>query len=516
MLIADLYIRVSTDEQADKGYSLRYQEEVLRRYCDFKSITVRFVYVEDHSAKSFNRPEWKKLMLNLHKHKNASQLLLFTKWDRFSRNTTDAYMTIASLNKLGVEPQAIEQPLDVSVPENKMMLAIYLAQPEVENHRRSLNIYGGMRRAKKEGRYLGFAPPGYRNKNSDGKKWIEIDPIQGPIMKWVFEKMESGIFSVPSVLQMAVKKGLKTKHGYAIGKTCFWNALRNPVYCGKIKIPSYKNEPGELIQGKHQPLISEALFYRVQDVLDGKKKLCRAKIKVDDNFPLRGFLICTHCGKLLTASTSKGRSSYYSYYHCFAGCNVRHSSQVVNEEFKKELSKWKPDSAFAEVYKLFLADVYEQGDKDRQKVIRLIREEIMKLQDRLKKNRKFLLDEKIAPDDYMAEKMECEKEIVILEDRLSGLTSNIDLQEQIDQAYGLLNRVDEAWEINTIEWKREFVGSMFPEKLVFSENHFRTAPVNEAARLIYNMGAAFSEIKMGQIRSISEMSYYVELQGFEP
>ena len=31
---ADLYIRVSTDEQADKGYSQRDQDDRLRKYCD--------------------------------------------------------------------------------------------------------------------------------------------------------------------------------------------------------------------------------------------------------------------------------------------------------------------------------------------------------------------------------------------------------------------------------------------------------------------------------------------------
>jgi len=52
-----------------------------------------------------------------------------------------------------VEPQAIEQPLDLAVPENKMILAFYLAAPEVENDRRALNVIHGMRRARKEGRY---------------------------------------------------------------------------------------------------------------------------------------------------------------------------------------------------------------------------------------------------------------------------------------------------------------------------------------------------------------------------
>lgn len=62
------------------------------------------------------------------------------------------------LNKLG-----IEQPLDLNVPENKIMLAFHLAAPEVENDRRSLNTIAGMRQAMKEGRHVTLAPRGYRN-----------------------------------------------------------------------------------------------------------------------------------------------------------------------------------------------------------------------------------------------------------------------------------------------------------------------------------------------------------------
>ena len=56
MQIADLYIRVSTDEQADKGYSQRDQHERLERYCHQNQITIGQVIFEDHSAKNFNRP----------------------------------------------------------------------------------------------------------------------------------------------------------------------------------------------------------------------------------------------------------------------------------------------------------------------------------------------------------------------------------------------------------------------------------------------------------------------------
>src|ERR1700748_3248328 len=125
--IADLYVRVSTDEQAQTGHSQRHQEEMLRRYCEISSVHIRKVIFEDHSAKSFERPEWKKMLAEYKKHRGLIDSVLFLKWDRFSRNAGDSYSMLTTLNKLGIEAQAIEQPLDLSIPENKMMLAMYLS-----------------------------------------------------------------------------------------------------------------------------------------------------------------------------------------------------------------------------------------------------------------------------------------------------------------------------------------------------------------------------------------------------
>lgn len=200
MRIADLYIRVSTDEQADKGYSQRNQEEVLRRYCDQNGIQVRKVVYEDHSAKTFNRPAWTKLLLELRKHKGKTDLLLFTKWDRFSRNAGDAYQMITLLGKPGVDPQAIEQPLDMSIPESKIMLAVYLATPEVENDRRALNVFHGMRKAKKEGRWMGTAPIGYQNRiQENGRKYIAPKEPEASIMQWVFQEIAAARFNTEQI-----------------------------------------------------------------------------------------------------------------------------------------------------------------------------------------------------------------------------------------------------------------------------------------------------------------------------
>ena len=76
MPAADLYIGVSTDEQTDKGYSQRNQEEVLQRYCAYHQIQVRKAIFEDHSAKTFHRPQWAKLLVDLKKRPNITDLVL--------------------------------------------------------------------------------------------------------------------------------------------------------------------------------------------------------------------------------------------------------------------------------------------------------------------------------------------------------------------------------------------------------------------------------------------------------
>jgi site-specific DNA recombinase len=123
---AILYVRVSTDEQAKKGHSLAHQEERLRSHCLNNRIEVVAFFKEDHSAKSFERLLLENCLDFVKANKNLADMLLFLKWDRFSRNAADAYAMINKLLRMGIEPQAMEQPLNMETPEHKFMLAIYL------------------------------------------------------------------------------------------------------------------------------------------------------------------------------------------------------------------------------------------------------------------------------------------------------------------------------------------------------------------------------------------------------
>lgn len=432
MKTANLYIRVSTDEQADKGYSQRNQDEVLRRYCQLQGIKVQDVIFEDHSAKTFNRPEWVKMLNKLKKAKGKAtcDYILFTKWDRFSRNTSDAYQMIALLRTLGVEPQAIEQPLDLEIPENKMMLAFYLAVPEVENDRRALNIFHGMRRAKKEGRWIASAPTGYVNRTTEnGRKYIRPDEPLAGIMKNAFKEIATGKYAVEQVWKQARRQGLSCT------RNNFWNLIRNPVYCGMIVVPAYKEEKQQWVDGQHEAIITPELFCKVQDVLDGRKRTGRGtKITSPHILLLRGFIACSRCGRLLTGSASKGRNAHYHYYHCAPSCSVRYKADEINTAICQLFKSIVPKKPFTGLFKEIARDVFKQRTIHKQNARQqsLLQLEIQ--QNRLTKARELLLNDALTAPEYQDIKKECEQKIAALQ---NALITQPDMDASITQ---LLNR----------------------------------------------------------------------------
>jgi site-specific DNA recombinase len=514
---ADLYIRVSTDEQADKGYSQRDQEERLRKYCEIKGIPIGDVYIEDHSAKTFKRPEWQKYLSNLRKTRNkkSGTILLFTKWDRFSRNAGDAYQMISQLRTYGVSPEAIEQPLDLTIPENKIMLAFYLAAPEVENDRRALNVFHGMRRARKEGRYMGPAPLGYVNKITENKrKYIAPHEFEAPILKWAFEQIATGMFNTEQVWRRVWKiSGGKSR----FSKNNFWTAIRNPVYCGKIFIAPYKDEKGYFVKGLHEPIITEKLFADVQDVLDGRKKAVKPKIVSTEDLPLRGFLKCPNCNRMLSGSTSKGRSSYYTYYHCKASCGVRFKAELVNKAFVKQLRNLSPKVGMVDLFiEAFIKDFNKKTktqNAEKTNIISEIDALNKRYQNALLKN----ADGEMADDDFKEVKKLTKGKIEVLERRLNDLASaGTEIKDLVASALKKVANIDRRYENGNVEEKRAIIGSIFPEFLVFDGTQHRTARINSAVALIYQNNNELKHKNNGTNLSFLDLSQSVNCAGFEP
>ncbi|MBE9599925.1 recombinase family protein [Pedobacter sp. MC2016-24] len=468
---AILYIRVSTEEQADKGYSQRNQAEALQNYCHAKSILILDLIYEDYSAKTFKRPAWTKLLTQLKKNSKSNQpdLILFTKWDRFSRNAADAYQMISILRKLQVEPQATEQPLDISIPENKLMLAIYLATPEVENDRRALNVFYGMRRAKKEGRWMASAPIGYINRTTEtGRKYIRPNEPYASIIRKSFIELAKGKLAVDQVWKQARLEGLKC------GRRNFAKLIRNPAYCGKIVIPELKDEAAHTVTGQHEPIISSIVFDKVQAILEKRKPAKGTTFTLPDQFFLRGFLKCPNCKRMLTASASKSSTgSHYTYYHCNSKCRIRFPALDVNEAFINLLLKLVPEPSYKSLFKEIAKDVFKQAIKSRQMIRTQTFSKLESFRLKLRKIKDSYIEQELGLKDYLELKSEVEEKISALETQMESLP---DLEQSITR---ILNQQEKSFlnlktlfTKSSIEDKRQIIQLIFGQQMHYIDQQF--------------------------------------------
>ena len=509
---AILYVRVSTEKQ-DDGYSPEHQEEQLRRYCQQNNLEVVALFREDHSAKTFDRPKFQKMLEDVKKKRLIANILLFLKWDRFSRNASDAYVMISQLNKLGIEPRAIEQPLDLEIPEQKFLLALYLTAPEVENDRRSLNILAGMRKAMRAGRYMGNAPYGYKNIRIERNKAIIVpDPDKSKLLITAYEMMATGLYQIDELRRIMDGKGLKLK------KTQFWWILRNPVYIGRIAVAAYKGEPAEIVVAEHEPIITEALFHEVQVALDGRKRVqYSTALCQKEELPLRGFLICPQCGKNMSGSASKGRSARYYYYHCTMGCPERVKAGEVNDRFMALLKGISAHKKVFKSFELIMQDAHGKGKKQAGSEVVAVTRELETVSKRLSNAQMLMLDGSLDADEYKGIKSKLGPEKERLEAKLATLNNRRDDEsEAVSFGVYFLSNFDELFTSAGLSLKRRIIGSVFPEKLVYEKGQHRTAISGGTQSLITALGAAPSENKTGGTKNFGRLFGVVEDSGFEP
>lgn len=484
MLTAYLYIRVSTDEQAVKGYSQRSQTDRLVKYCKHNHISIAEAIYEDYSAKTFNRPEWNKLYNKLKLIRTQFPIILFTHWDRFSRNITDAYSMLDRLHKMNVLLQAIEQPIDFSVPESKIILAMYLATSEVENDRRSANVRLGMRKAKLEGRWVHKAPIGYKNiTSSDGQKFIIPQEPEASIISNAFESIAREKGYIRDVYRQAITKGLKCS------ESTFYQLLRNPIYCGKIYIPQFGEEKSRVVEGIHKKIISIILFDQVQKILNDHRNKLKPKIQrttINEDLILRGVLLCPNCGKTLTGSASKGRLKRYYYYHCAHGCTFRVRADFVNQQFLVMIKSLKANKPFIELYNKILKETYVYIHKEYFLKKSQINKEMSRIIDRSLNAQQLFTNGEIDYEDYLLIRNNCKAHLNNDAKQLQELALNMVAQTYSKDCPCLLNRLGWLYEENEIYVKQQIITLLIHQKVILNINDLRGL-LSIPARVVFGL-----------------------------
>lgn len=503
---AVIMCRVSSDEQA-KGYSLDVQLEQLTKYCDRNDISIVKQYREDHSAKNFNRPEFQNFLQFVKSNKGEVDLLLITSWDRFSRNLSDSLVMLSTLEKLGVKVQAIEQPIDLSIPENKAMLALYLVIPEIDNDRRSIKIRGGIRGSLKAGRWCRQAPLGYKNTRDQNNKPIIVPSSYAEHVKCMFEQVAIG------KLQSEVRQEVNKK-GVVISRSNFSKLLRNPIYMGKIIVPKCEDEPMMIIDGIHEAIITENLYFEVQQMLSDNNKVRKLPVykSLREELPLRGLLSCSHCGEKLTGSRSRSATgNRYFYYHCNYCSKERFPMNLVNETFESILEDFSFTSDIKEIYQMMVKDLLSGDVKDSKLKLEKLKNSIAETNERIEKLQDLLVDGKIDSNQFSAT-------IARYSSQKLSLNEEIDKLKKVDGDYlkWLKNGVDALSNLKShylnsaIRDKQQLISSIFPEKFEFDGKKCRTTRINDVLRFMLQIDNGLQNKKSGQFSKKIELSTLVE------
>jgi len=476
------YKRVSTDDQADRGFSLQHQEEMLLRWCEINKHEVVGLYTEDYSGKTFDRPEWKKLMEYCKKNKNNVDLILANRWDRFSRNQYESLTVIKELQLMGITVNTVEQPLDLANSDNKILLSLYLSIPEVENDKNSIRTKEGSRRARLEGCWTGQAPKGYKNVRVDKKSTLEPSEHAHLIVQG-FEKMASGLYSADEVRRWLNGKGLK------LSKNMFPNIIRNVVYTGKIYVKEFKKEPSQVVQGLHPPLILDELFAEANRVLDGRKRNMKFHDDKSDLYPLKGHLRCAKHNLSLTAGKCKGRYGIYHYYNCSVKndrCR-RYPIDWVHGVVENELKQIQFSANVFKAYRSILERLFENEDVERKRKIVKTKSEVEKKIEQRKNVQEFLRDGKLTIEEYRELKNPIDSDLFRLERELSILNEETTpFKDYIRNHVPMMENLLEFYQNSDGKTKKKILSCIFSEKIHFDENKVAAISFQKPIEVLLN------------------------------
>ncbi len=330
MKTAVLYLRVSTTGQVEtdydpEGISIPAQRLACERKAQQMGVMVVGEYVEPgRSATTMEkRPVFQQMLERLGTERDADYVIVYN-LSRLNRNRVDDAKVLMTFRAMKVALVSAQENID-ETPAGQLMHGILAAFNEYRSTADGADIRYKMGQKAKSGGTLGRAPIGYLNvrERYEGRevRSVGIDPERAPLVRLAFERYATGNYSIERLHGVLADKGLRTRatgrnQSGPVSTSRLWMMLRDPYYTG---IVVYK---GEEFSGRHEPLVSEALFARVQSVLDTNRAATERR-RVHHHY-LKGSLMCARCAeqgrvsRMMLQRTFGRHGGEYWYFFCRA------------------------------------------------------------------------------------------------------------------------------------------------------------------------------------------------------
>lgn len=371
-----LYVRVSTDKQADTEFSsLETQEAVLRdlvvqknalRKLDEPKWVIVDVYVEKRSAKDTNRPQFQRLLRDV--RSDAVNMIVFIRLDRFSRSLKDFLSLQDFLLDHHCGFVSKHDPiLDTSSPHGEFIVRLLLLLAELERKLTAARTREKMRWRAEEGLWNGGIPSLGYERDPKNKSILVPHPEHCKIIRLIFKTYPKAGSATELVRWLAsngytipvrtLSKG-RTVGGDHFYKSLVLKILKDRLYIGEV---GYKDKrvPKDLrarewFPGKHQPIVHHELFDRVQAVLKKRRETMK-NLHPNGQRPyaLQGVFYCGQCFSSLTPKRCDGRGGVPHYYY---SCSRANQSAGIECDAKYVPAEAVEQAVVAEIQRVALAD----------------------------------------------------------------------------------------------------------------------------------------------------------------
>lgn len=264
-----IYVRVSTEEQALSGFSIRAQIDKLIDYCKLKDWTIFDIYKDEGiSGKNIkDRKELNRLIDDINNNK-VNNVLVY-KIDRLTRSTKDLIDLVELFNKYNCSFNSFTENIDTYSATGRMFIKIIGIFAEFERENIVERVRLGLERKVKEGYTIASKNVSYGYTKDKGEKVQKVCEYEAYVIRKIFNMFVSN-YSYTEIANYLNKFKIKTKNNKDWNYKIVKKILTNPNYIGKVRYGINKNNYFE-IDGKHQPIVNKELFYMVQNKINNKK-----------------------------------------------------------------------------------------------------------------------------------------------------------------------------------------------------------------------------------------------------
>lgn len=333
---AGLYERVSTDEQALRGFSIETQIDNLTEYCQKNQIKIVDHYTDEgiSGAKPpMKRPALKRLLDDVQAGK--IDIIIFTKLDRWFRSVQEYFKVQEILDQHNVAWKAIHEDYDTTTANGKMAITIFLAVAQNERDRTSerIKVVLEHKRKSKEACFGGNAIPFGYKKEPDENGVTRL--IKDPETKQAAQDFWDIIIKSNN-LNKAIRH-MGTEYGIFKDWKSWKRMTQSDFYCGIHRGVEDYCEPYVLPE--------EWLKFQERKTIKGNPS--------GSVYYFRGLMRCPECGNKLCGETSRKEYGIYKQYRCtIRGRGCSNHSVISEKKIEKQLLNRLDEFMQAEITKV--------------------------------------------------------------------------------------------------------------------------------------------------------------------